>query len=92
MNEIEINAGKLVECADGVELVEENISSHGRWNVYKEYIYKINDKFYRFDRSVGATEMQDDDSWSEMFVGWKDVIGVEVEKVEMIRNIWCVVQ
>lgn len=91
MGEIKINAKRLVEEFDGVELVEENIVDHGRWSVYKEYIYKINDKFYKFNRSIGATEMQDEDSWAEMFCGWIDVVGIEVVKVKIIRNDWCVV-
>ena len=85
---MKINAGDLVNEIDGVKLVEEKIVQHGRWNVYMEYIYKIRGDYYRFSRSVGATEMQDDDSWSERFVGWKDVEGIPVKKVEKIVEVW----
>lgn len=102
MNKIVINAEKLVNCVseddikkyglkrDEQEVIQisEEILSINRWSYYEEYIYKIKDKYYRFNRSVGATEMQDTDSWAEDFVGWIDVEGVEVKKEKVMVEKW----
>lgn len=50
------------DSEDWTEITPENISSTGRWSTYKVQIFKHvpSDKLYKFNWSVGSTEMQDE--------------------------------
>jgi hypothetical protein len=45
---------------DGGETIESRITGKGRWTVHYTRVFKHEDKFYRTDYSVGATENQDE--------------------------------
>ena len=48
------------DLEDGYEVVEDKITSHGRWSVYHTMIFKLNDRLFSTDYSTGATESQDE--------------------------------
>lgn len=43
---------------DGVSIIEDDIVGHSRWTVEHTCIFKYEDKFFRTNYSVGATESQ----------------------------------
>lgn len=45
---------------DGAETIQKTITSHSRWSVGHEIIFKHNNKYYQSYYSVGATENQDE--------------------------------
>ena len=68
------------------ELIESEIVDTSRWSVHKEGIFKHikTGKFYRFEWSEGATEMQE-----EMPYEYEtEVEPEEVEQVEVKSFIW----
>jgi hypothetical protein len=65
----------------------EKITGNSRWSIEKVGVFKhgLTGKHYRFDWSVGATEMQDD---QRPFEYQKEVVVTEVSLQEVTRQEW----
>jgi hypothetical protein len=50
----------LDECDESFKLIEDKITSNGRWSIHHTMIFEHNGKFYQTRYSVGATEYQDE--------------------------------
>ncbi len=48
------------------DAIEDNIIDNTRWSIIHEIIFEYNNKFYRTEYSIGATEMQDECPWDYM--------------------------
>ena len=47
----------------GGELIQNEITGHGRWTIDHNIVFSYGDKYYMTDYSVGATESQDESPW-----------------------------
>lgn len=63
---------------DGFDVISDEITSHSRWSVWHEMIFKVDDKFYRADYEKGATEYQETRPFeNDDFVDCVEVVPVE---------------
>ena len=59
-NVLKISAEESDEIInDKARVIENKITSHGRWSVGHTVVFKYGDELYRARYSVGATEYQD---------------------------------
>jgi hypothetical protein len=61
--------------------VSDNIVGQGRWTVLHRIIFRHEEKFYEWMKSVGATEMQENDFDPNKKVECKEVFPHKVECV-----------
>lgn len=69
---------------DVAEVVQDEITDTTRWSVHHECVFKLEDKFYMTDYSVGATEMQDESPY-EYDGDWVRVTEVEEKQVTVTK-------
>lgn len=67
-----------------VEVIENNITGNGRWDIHMELIVRIGTKFYRVGWSKGATESQ----WHKPWEYEKEVEFTEIRSVEKVVRVW----
>jgi hypothetical protein len=86
-------SGKMLCRGIDIEIIDEKIDDTSRWSIWQIYIIKYKGKFYEVGRSIGATEMQDEDSWCDAAM-YKEgmpqsyVEGIEVEQREVCEKKW----
>ena len=69
---------------DEVEIVSDEITGTSRWSIFHELIFRYEDKYYRCDYSVGATEMQYEAPWEYE----TEIDCHEVHLVEHMVEVW----
>lgn len=76
----------VCEYDENWEEIESNPVDTSRWSIHYEGIFKHipTEKYYKFKWRVGATEDQDE----RPFEYAKEVIPVEVHKVEKVVQVW----
>lgn len=69
---------------EDVEVIENNITDSGRWDIYMELIVRVKDKFYSVGWTKGATESQYHKPWEYE----SEVEFVEIKKVSKMVEVW----
>ena len=67
-----------VLCGNKGKIIQNKIIDTGRWSIYYDLTFKLDDKYYNIGYSEGATEQQDESPWE----GQEKVDCTEVEPVE----------
>jgi hypothetical protein len=63
MAKVKIPRDDMREILWSDDVVRDRITSHGRWTVNHELIFRRDDKLWRAAYSKGATEYQDESPW-----------------------------
>lgn len=85
MNLIKLHKDFLIKELDLPDsAIKNTITDTSRWSVHHEIIFAYNDKFWRTDYSVGATEQQDECAWEYE----EEVDCIEVHLIEKTIKIW----
>lgn len=74
------------ECNEDWEQIEYKLVGNNRWSLRYEGVFKHipTEKYYKLQWSVGATEYQDEKPFQYI----KEVIPIEVYKVEKVVKVW----
>lgn len=67
-------------------IIKDEIYETGRWSNYHKCVFKIGDKYYSTEYSVGATEMQDESPY-EYDGEWIEVTEVVPKEVTTIKYV-----